>query len=318
MLDHGSISFGKYAVESLSWEKRSVFTHDRCQEELEKFKAPGLVAKKKAYFEEYYKKIRTMKGLTDDDQQTEVVLDYGAESCLSSQTGDDEITPQAKAPHDNSSVTDIGQCSIEIDIEQRTNSDSILQIEHLGLQPSVSRSDPLSGYQEEINLGKNHSDASQNSSLDLEIAMPYLEVPAENIEMKNEEKVPSDIPESTNIDIDSTTSCIETLDINMKEIDLQNNSDAAQMEQVANENSLPTNLWNKKCCIPPPEPVSSSSQHSGETSIDNVLPEDSLSGFTASVNKADKVKSKTSSKKIMEHPSNSRVKVCWILYTLFF
>lgn len=303
MLDHGSISFGKYAVGSLSWEKRSVFTHDRCQEELEKFKAPGLVAKKKAYFEEYYKKIRTMKELADDDQQTEVVLDYGAESCLSSQTGDDEITSQTKAPHDNSSLTHIGQCSIEIDIEKRTNSDSSLQIEHVDLQPSTSDSDPMSGYQEEISLEKNHTDTSQNSSLDLEIA-----VPVENIEMRNEEKVPSYAPKSANIHIDTTPSCTETPDINMKEMNLQKIPDVAQMEQVANDNSLPTNLWNKKCCIPPPESGSSSSQHSETTDIDIVLPKDSLTGFTANVDKVDKVK--TPSKKSMELPSNSRVKVC--------
>ncbi|XP_020584482.1 uncharacterized protein LOC110027407 isoform X2 [Phalaenopsis equestris] len=66
MLDHGSISFGRFALEPLSWERRSVFTHNRYQEELEKFKYPGLVAQKKAYFEEYYKRIRAMKALQEN------------------------------------------------------------------------------------------------------------------------------------------------------------------------------------------------------------------------------------------------------------
>lgn len=70
ILDHGSISFGRFAVESLAWEKRSVFSHNRRQEELEKFKAPGFVAQKKAYFEEYYKKVRAMKALQAEQQQT--------------------------------------------------------------------------------------------------------------------------------------------------------------------------------------------------------------------------------------------------------
>ncbi|KAK0577482.1 hypothetical protein LWI29_033590 [Acer saccharum] len=70
ILDHGSISFGRYATESLAWEKWSVFSHNRCQEELEKFKAPGLVAQKKAYFEEYYKKVRAMKALQAQQQET--------------------------------------------------------------------------------------------------------------------------------------------------------------------------------------------------------------------------------------------------------
>lgn len=70
ILDHGSISFGRFAAESLAWEKRSVFSHNRCQEELEKFKAPGFVAQKKAYFEEYYKRVRAMKALQAEQQQT--------------------------------------------------------------------------------------------------------------------------------------------------------------------------------------------------------------------------------------------------------
>ena len=69
MLDRSSISFGRFAAESLAWEKWSVFSHNRCQEELEKFKAPGFVAQKKAFFEEYYKKLREMKGLQAEHQE---------------------------------------------------------------------------------------------------------------------------------------------------------------------------------------------------------------------------------------------------------
>ncbi|KAJ9145823.1 hypothetical protein P3X46_028157 [Hevea brasiliensis] len=69
ILDHGSISFGRYATETLAWEKFSVFTQNRCHEELEKFREPGLVAKKKAYFEEYYSKIRAMRALKAEQQE---------------------------------------------------------------------------------------------------------------------------------------------------------------------------------------------------------------------------------------------------------
>ncbi|XP_020575805.1 protein WVD2-like 7 [Phalaenopsis equestris] len=91
MMDHGSISFGRFAFEPLSWEKRSVFTYNERQEELEKVKSPGLVAKKKAYFEEYYKKIRALKAL--QNQQTELSLEYGADGSISSQTGDEDEPP---------------------------------------------------------------------------------------------------------------------------------------------------------------------------------------------------------------------------------
>ena len=70
-MDCGSITFGRYTADTLAWEKYSVFSHNRCQEELEKFKAPGLVAQKKAYFEEYYKKIRAMKGLQAEQETTQ-------------------------------------------------------------------------------------------------------------------------------------------------------------------------------------------------------------------------------------------------------
>ncbi|KAA8528019.1 hypothetical protein F0562_035112 [Nyssa sinensis] len=70
LIGHGSISFGRFATESLAWEKWSVFSHNRCQEELEKFKAPGLVAQKKAFFEEYYRKIRALKKLQAEQQET--------------------------------------------------------------------------------------------------------------------------------------------------------------------------------------------------------------------------------------------------------
>ncbi|TVU29684.1 hypothetical protein EJB05_21262 [Eragrostis curvula] len=56
VLDHGSVSFGRFAAEPLSWERRSVFAHNSRQEEISKLTAPGLVAQKKAFFEEYYKK----------------------------------------------------------------------------------------------------------------------------------------------------------------------------------------------------------------------------------------------------------------------
>jgi hypothetical protein len=71
---HGSISFGRFDLESLQWEKWSVFTNDRRHEEFGKFN--GLVAKKKAYFEEYFKRIRELKALQQQNQQT--AADHGA------------------------------------------------------------------------------------------------------------------------------------------------------------------------------------------------------------------------------------------------
>jgi hypothetical protein len=88
LFSHGSISFGRFDLESLEWEKWSVFTNDRRHEEFGKFN--GLVAKKKAYFEEYFKRIRELKALQQQNQHTELNLDYSGGGSDSSQTGEDE------------------------------------------------------------------------------------------------------------------------------------------------------------------------------------------------------------------------------------
>lgn len=55
-LPSGSVSFGRFESENLSWEKRSSFSHNRYLEEVEKYATPGLVTQKKAYFEAHFKK----------------------------------------------------------------------------------------------------------------------------------------------------------------------------------------------------------------------------------------------------------------------
>ncbi|XP_062170965.1 protein WVD2-like 7 isoform X3 [Alnus glutinosa] len=55
-LHSGSISFGRFENESLSWERRSSFSHNRYLEEVEKCSKPGSVIEKKAYFEAHFKK----------------------------------------------------------------------------------------------------------------------------------------------------------------------------------------------------------------------------------------------------------------------
>ena len=52
----GSISFGRFELESLSWERRSSFSHNRYLEEVEKYARPGSVTEKKAYFEAHFRR----------------------------------------------------------------------------------------------------------------------------------------------------------------------------------------------------------------------------------------------------------------------
>ncbi|CAK7327857.1 unnamed protein product [Dovyalis caffra] len=102
--DCGSISFGRYAADTLAWEKYSVFSHNRRQEELEKFKAPGLVAQKKAYFEEYYKKIRDMKGLQAEQETPQTYPNEdGKEGTAQEENGiDAEASEEESKPRNTS------------------------------------------------------------------------------------------------------------------------------------------------------------------------------------------------------------------------
>lgn len=51
-----SVSFGRFMSESLDWGKWSSFSHNRYQEEVERYSRPGSVAEMKAYFEAHYKR----------------------------------------------------------------------------------------------------------------------------------------------------------------------------------------------------------------------------------------------------------------------
>jgi len=104
MFGHGSISFGRFDLESLEWEKWSVFTNDRRHEEFGKFN--GLVAKKKAYFEEYFKRIRELKALQQQNQQTELHLEYCGDGSDSSQTGEYEPATAHGAPTESETLVD--------------------------------------------------------------------------------------------------------------------------------------------------------------------------------------------------------------------
>lgn len=52
----GSVSFGRFASESLAGEKWSPFTRDRYMEDFSKYSIPGSAPPKKAYFEAYYRR----------------------------------------------------------------------------------------------------------------------------------------------------------------------------------------------------------------------------------------------------------------------
>jgi hypothetical protein len=73
-----------------------VFTNDSRSEEFGKFN--GLVAQKKAYFEEYYKRIRELKASQQQIQQTELTLEYSGDGSDSSQTVEEMQAEDLETP----------------------------------------------------------------------------------------------------------------------------------------------------------------------------------------------------------------------------
>lgn len=67
-LPTGSISFGRFEEESLSWERRSSFSHNRYLEEVKKYSRPGSVIEKKAYFEAHFKRKALSREASSDSQ----------------------------------------------------------------------------------------------------------------------------------------------------------------------------------------------------------------------------------------------------------
>ncbi|PHT29137.1 hypothetical protein CQW23_31256 [Capsicum baccatum] len=64
----GSISFGRFENEALCWERRSSFTHNRYLKEVEKYYKTGSVTKKKAYFEELFRRKALLSQSSSDCQ----------------------------------------------------------------------------------------------------------------------------------------------------------------------------------------------------------------------------------------------------------
>lgn len=67
-IHNGSISFGRFETECLSWERRSSFSHNRYLEEVEKYSRPGSVTEKKAYFEAHFKRKALLSRSSSDSQ----------------------------------------------------------------------------------------------------------------------------------------------------------------------------------------------------------------------------------------------------------
>lgn len=96
----GSISFGRFEKESLSWERRSSFSHNRYLEEVEKCSKPGSVIEKKAYFEAHFKK----KGLLRPDS-------YEYQSGTEYQGSENGVSDRSDCKEEFEHVNEVGHYS---------------------------------------------------------------------------------------------------------------------------------------------------------------------------------------------------------------
>uniref|UniRef100_A0A1J3HAR2 Protein WVD2-like 1 n=1 Tax=Noccaea caerulescens TaxID=107243 RepID=A0A1J3HAR2_NOCCA len=140
----GSVSFGRFEKEGLSWEKRSSFSHNRYLEEVDKCSKPGSVTEMKAHFEAHFKKkgIRFPDSLEshqtwgvrqpDDDGDavygTESFEDYRSDDeSFSDNTSQSDIHEQEKCEYDEGS----DRCGVSYD-EIVVNSDDVIELDEEG------------------------------------------------------------------------------------------------------------------------------------------------------------------------------------------
>jgi len=92
----GSISFGRFELESLSWERRSSFSHNRYLEEVEKYARPGSVTEKKAYFEAHFRRKALLRQAEKEGSPSE---NGSYESTTYEENNDRNWCPEEESQH---------------------------------------------------------------------------------------------------------------------------------------------------------------------------------------------------------------------------
>ena len=128
----GSISFGRFELETLSWERRSSFSHNRYLEEVVKCATPGSVTQKRAILEAYFNKKPLLPQASLENQSTaecqasENDLDHHASCSSEFENRDDgqqpefvwyDETPTGSDGHDVVESEQTGTWSSEFPIE---------------------------------------------------------------------------------------------------------------------------------------------------------------------------------------------------------
>ncbi|KAL5759688.1 hypothetical protein ACOSP7_018209 [Xanthoceras sorbifolium] len=199
-----SVSFGRFANDSLSWEKWSSFSPNKYLEEVEKCATPGSVAKKAAYFEAHYKKIAARKAeLLDQEKQMD-----NDHSMSNDQSDGDLIRGNCRTK----SEFDVSECQSSAGVVNQENS---LANEESGIlfnEPNgdaatsvVSQSSSTEGIKEagsrseSPNLDKQEvaEQEKENSSMEMKDVKELQEKEIEDTRKVNEETVKLDRPKES-------------------------------------------------------------------------------------------------------------------------
>lgn len=133
-LPTGSISFGRFEVETLCWERKSSFCHNRYLEEVEKYSTPGSVTQKRAILEAHFKKKPLFPQYSLDSKSGSECQDTrkGNKSC-SNEDKDQEIKPESCWYDDSTSVSDgheslVFEQVIEVSVPPCNNDERMIDI----------------------------------------------------------------------------------------------------------------------------------------------------------------------------------------------
>ncbi|CAH8388659.1 unnamed protein product [Eruca vesicaria subsp. sativa] len=188
-----SVSFGRFASESLQWEKWSAFTQNRYLEEVERFTKPGSVAEKKAFFEAHFKnrasgkttKIKTQQGSNGVKASHEAVCEVVKENLP---LVDEEVCYVAPSVY----VTDGDVGEVKDTVGENIDSMAVLEDEGLDKENYTS-------------LSKERRPSSSSMAVPLD-----EDLDKENYTSLSTERCPSSssmgVPENENLDKENSTS----------------------------------------------------------------------------------------------------------------
>ncbi|KAF5778619.1 hypothetical protein HanXRQr2_Chr12g0549611 [Helianthus annuus] len=215
LLRSGSISFGRFESESLSWERRSVFSHNRYLEEVEKYSKPGSVTEKKAYFEAEFRRKALLKQRLSECQD-------GGELCTDGNGDLREFEEYGNCDESPCSSSNPSKCNTETEVQHHENGDVACFDEDTTIsQRSESQSYEFHCVTTQDEFGETHQSENENVAGNTEqsIGLTLIDhvVPVDvSSEARGDSSVACQIPEKDHDSISSAPIATTTISPKVK------------------------------------------------------------------------------------------------------